>query len=169
LQSTLNLVLHPGKKKPYWIQLLWAIYVFLIILHFWWWEFNLTGIKIWSFFMYLFVTLYIINFYAIAYVVFPNNISDYEDSYELYFYSRKKWFFGFLGFCFLLDIIDTLIKGKQYFFRSGLEYDMRIILHIILCLLAIKIDNKKFQAALVLFFILYEIIYIARSLPYIGG
>jgi hypothetical protein len=169
LQSTLNLVLHRGNKKAYWVHMLWVFYVFLIILHFWWWEYNLTGIKIWSFLEYLFVTLYIINFYAIAYVIFPSNITDYQDSYRVYFYSRKNWFFAFLGFSFLLDIVDTLIKGKQYFMHSGTEYEMRILLHIVLCLLAIKFDNKKFQAALVIFFIAYEIFYIAWSIPYIGN
>jgi hypothetical protein len=168
LQASLNLVLHPGKKKAYWVHLLWVLYVFLMILHFWWWEYNLTGIKVWSFAEYLFVTLYIINFYAIAFVIFPQQITDYNDSYLQYFYSKKNWFFSFLGFSFLLDIIDTLIKGKQYFFHSGAEYDLHIMISIILCLLAIKINNKTFHAVLVIFFILYEIVYIARSIPYIG-
>ena len=65
--------------------MLWVFYVILLILHFWWWEYNLNSIKIWSFPEYLFVTLYTTNDYAIAWVIFPNNISDYEDSYEIYF------------------------------------------------------------------------------------
>jgi hypothetical protein len=101
-------------------------------------------------------------------VIFPNNVSDYEDSYQLYFYSRKNWFYSFLGFSFLLDVIDTLIRGRQYFSHSGSEYDARILLSIILCLLGIKIDNKKFQSALVIFFIIYEIVYIARTASSIG-
>jgi hypothetical protein len=169
LQGTLNLVLNPGKKKGYWIHYSWVFYIFLMILHFWWWEFNLTAIKRWSFLEYLFVTLYIINFYAIVYVIYPNNLSDYGDSYKNYFYSRRKWFFSFLGFSFLLDIIDTLIKGKQYFFHSGSEYDFRILLSTLLCIISIKISNRNFHAFLVVFFILYEIFYITRSIPYIGG
>jgi hypothetical protein len=168
LQGTLNLVLHPGKKKSYWVQLLWVFYVFLLILHFWWWEYKLTGIKVWSFAEYLFVTLYIINYYAIAWVIFPSNISEYEDSYETYFYARKNWFFSFLGFSFLLDVIDTLIKGREYFMHSGVEYDIRILVHIALCLLAIRISNRKFQAALVILFIVYEISYIARAYEFLG-
>ena len=169
IQASLNLVLYPGKKKPYWVHGLWVFYVFLVILHFWWWEYNLTGIKVWSFLEYIFVTLYIINFYAIAYVIFPIHVTDYEDSYEVYFYSRKKWFFGFMAFSFLLDVIDTLIKGKQYFVHSaGPVYDIRVAIHFILCLLAMKINNKKFHAALVIFFILFEIFFIVYWMPYIG-
>ena len=114
------------------------------------------------------MTLYIINYYAIAYVIFPNNITEYEDSYKTYFYARKNWFFSFLGFSFLLDVIDTLLKGRQYFSHSGWEYDTRIILSFILCLFGMKINNRTFQSALVIFFIIYEIIYISRTASYIG-
>ncbi len=100
--------------------------------------------------------------------IFTTNISEYEDSYKTYFYSRKNWFFAFLGFSFLLDVIDTLIKGKAYFIHSGVEYDIRILTHIALCLLAIRISNKKFQAALVILFIVYEISYIARAYEFLG-
>jgi hypothetical protein len=149
--------------------MLWVFYVFLLILHFWWWEYNLTGIKVWTFLEYIFVTLYIIIYYAIAYVIFPNNVSEYEESYRNYFYARKNWFFSFLGFSFLLDVIDTLIKGRQYLSHSGSEYDARILISIILCLLGIRINNRKFQPALVIFFIVYEIVYIARTTSYIGN
>jgi len=169
IQASLNILLHRGNKKPYWVQMLWVFYVFLLILHFWWWEYNLTGIKVWTFLEYMFVTLYIINYYAIAYVIFPNNISEYDDSYQNYFYARKNWFFSFLGFSFLLDVIDTLIKGRQYFSHSGSEYDARILVSIVLCLLGIRISNRKFQSALVIFFIIYEMVYIARTTSYIGS
>lgn len=48
IQASLNLLLHRGKKKPYWVQMFWVFYVFLLILHFWWWEYNFTGIKVWT-------------------------------------------------------------------------------------------------------------------------
>jgi len=48
------------------------------------------------------------------------------------------------------------------------EYDIRIVISILLCLLGMKINNKKFHATLVIFFILYEIVYIARTAPAIG-
>ncbi len=168
IQASLNLLLQRGKKQPYWVHMLWVMYVFLLILHFWWWEYNLTGIKVWTFPEYLFVTLYIINYYAIAYVIFPNNITEYGDSYKTYFFARKNWFFSFLGFSFLLDVIDTLLKGRQYFSHSGWEYDTRIILSFILCLFGMKINNRKFQSALVIFFIIYEIVYISRTATHIG-
>ena len=66
-----------------------------------------------------------------TYVIFPNHISEYEDSYKVYFNTRKNWFFSFLGFSFLLDVIDTLIKGRQYFSHSGSEYDARILISIV--------------------------------------
>jgi hypothetical protein len=32
-----------------------------------------------------------------------------------YFMSRRKWFFGLLAATFLLDLIDTRLKGGSYF------------------------------------------------------
>ena len=43
-----------------------------------------------------------------------------------------------------------------------------IAISIILCLLGIGINNRKFQSVIVLFFIIYEIVYIARTTSYIG-
>jgi hypothetical protein len=169
LQGTLNLFLHPGRKKRYWVHLLWVLYVFLLILHFWWWEYKLNSIKVWNFAEYLLVTLYIINYYAIAWVIYPKEMNDYDESYEQYFYARKNWFFGFLGFSFLLDILDTVIKGSDYFHQLGIEYFLRNAIHAILCLLAMKINNRKFQACIVILFIVYEIFYIGRLYAYIGN
>lgn len=86
---------------------------------------------------------------------------DYS-GYEDYFYSRKKWFFSVLALSFGADIVDTAIKGGDYFLYNQSEYFVRVISHIVLCLMAIKINNKKFHAILAVLFIVYELSYILR-------
>jgi len=81
---------------------------------------------------------------------------------ENYFYSRKKWFFGVLAFSYMMDSIDTLLKGKQYAIGFGAEFPLRNTIHFILCIVAIKVNNKKFHAALVILFLLYELSFILR-------
>jgi hypothetical protein len=82
--------------------------------------------------------------------------------YEDYFYSRKKWFFSILAISFGADIIDTAIKGGDYFLYNQTEYFVRVVSHIILCFAAIKVDNKRFHTILVVLFIAYELSYILR-------
>jgi len=161
LKGAVKLVDHPGKYKPYWVHLLWALYIFLLLIHFWWWEIGLKSIAQWVFAEYLFIVLYVILYYVLCVLIFPDDVSDYK-SFKEYFYSRKKWFFSVLSLTFAADFIDTFLKGKEYVKHLHWEYPVRNVLHIILCLVAIKISNRRFHAALVLLFIIYELTFIFR-------
>jgi hypothetical protein len=161
LQGAVKLIQHPGRTRIYWVHLLWALYLFLLLIHFWWWEYGLKDISAWSFQSYFFLVLYITMFYTLCALLFPDDLKDYK-GYEDYFFSRKKWFFGVLAISFLADTVDTLMKGKDYFLQATLEYPIRNFVHFTLCVAAMWIPNRKFHAALVLLFILYELSYILR-------
>jgi hypothetical protein len=85
------------------------------------------------------------------------------NGYKDYFYSRKKWFFSFLGVSFLFDVIDTLLKGIEHYRSLGTEYIIRIAIHVLLCILAIRSRNERFHAGLVIFFLLYNLIWVIRK------
>ncbi|MCR8556589.1 hypothetical protein KXD93_03000 [Mucilaginibacter sp. BJC16-A38] len=159
LKGTVKLIQHPGREKPYWVHLLWALFVFLTLIHFWWWEYQLKNNTNWVFAEYFFVIIYITIFFVLCALLFPDDLKDYN-SYQDYFYKKKSWFFGVLAVSFVADVIDTLIKGQEYFLLARWEYPVRIISHIALCLVAIKTNNKKFHAFLVIFFLIYELLFI---------
>lgn len=152
---------HPGRKKFYVIHFMWVIYVFLLIIHFWWWEINLKLIVHWNFADYIFLILYILLYFLLCAILYPDDLKDYK-GYEDYFFSRKNWFFSILIVCFLADIVDTAIKGGDYFIQNQFASVFRTISHVTLSLLAIFISNKKFHAVLGLIFIIYEIFYISQ-------
>ncbi len=161
LRGTVKFIQHPNRVKPYITHLLWVIYMYLTLIHFWWWELRLAEITQWYFFAYFFIVLYITNYYVICTILYPDDINDYKD-YKDYFFSRKTWFFGLLSVAFVADIFDTLIKGRDYFFRLGWEVPVRNLILIILCLIGIRVKNPKFHLLLVIVFILYELFFIAR-------
>jgi hypothetical protein len=161
LKGLVKFVEHPGKVKAYWIHLLWVFYLFLLIAHFWWWEFSLHTITSWNFVSYFYLILYTACFFVNASLLFPEQINDYT-GYEDYFYSRRGWFFGALGFTFLMDIIDTLLKGVNHMTHLGYEYLAYIFLHVIGCLLAMKVRDERFHGAFVIVVIIYQIIFIYR-------
>lgn len=161
IRGSVIFIQHPGRKKFYLIHFLWVLFVFLLIVHFWWWEINLRLITQWNFAEYIFLIFYILLFYLLCAILYPDDLKDYS-SYENYFYSRKNWFFAILAVCFLADLIDTSLKGKTYYLSSQPIYYLRNISHIILCLIAIKISNKKIHFGLVLFFIVFEIFFITQ-------
>ena len=45
LLGGVKLIQHPGRTRPYWIHLLWALYIFFVLIHFWWSEYSLKTIK----------------------------------------------------------------------------------------------------------------------------
>lgn len=161
IKGTVQFVQHPGRKKPYYVHLLWVFYMFLMLIHFWWWEFSLKLVTQWYFADYFFIICYILIYYVLCAILYPDDLKDYK-GYEDYFYSRKKWFFGILAMCFLADIVDTAIKGEHYFLFAKTEYYIRIVSHVSLCLLAIKMKNKRFHAFLVISLIAYELFFILR-------
>ncbi|HVW59326.1 MAG TPA: hypothetical protein VHC48_04800, partial [Puia sp.] len=88
LLGGVKLIQHPGRTRPYWIHLLWALYIFFVLIHFWWWEYSLKSIKQWSFQEYFFVVLYITMYFSLCALLFPDDLNDYKGSFEDYFYSR---------------------------------------------------------------------------------
>jgi len=162
LKGIAKLIEHPSRTKPYAVHLLWVLYTFLLLINFWWWEFRLGKIVQWTFGTYVFVILYITVYYIICSLLFPEDLKEYRD-FKDYYYARGKWFFALLAAVFLLDLGDTLIKGREYFTALGTEYPIRIVSHTVLCLLAIKIKKEWFHMLLVVVFILYGISWVVRT------
>lgn len=161
LRSAAKFIQHPGRTKPYYVHLLWALYIFLLLVHFWWWEFKLTSVTRWTFPAYFFLVFYIISFYSLVALLFPDDIKDFEN-YKAYYYSSSTWFFSILGLTFILDVIDTLLKGKEYYQQLGIEYPIRNVVHFSLCMVAIWVKKPSYHAAICILFILYEISYVLR-------
>jgi hypothetical protein len=161
LNGAVKLVQHPGRNQAYWVHLSWTAYMFLLMIHFWWWEFHLKEVQHWTFPEYFFLIIYIIVYYILCALLYPDDLKEYK-GYRDYFYSRKQWFFGFLGVSFVLDVIDTMIKGTGYMQHYGWEYPVRNSIHFILCMVAMKVNSPRFHSILALLFIVYEISYILR-------
>lgn len=152
---------HPGRQKAYWVHLLWALYMLIMLIHFWWWEFALTRVGSWHFATFAFVVGYSAVLYLLCVILFPDDIAEY-DGYRAYFLSRRAWFFGVLALSFLLDVIDTWIKGNGYLSAQGIEYPIRTIVAIGLCLAAAVVANPRFHAALVIIALAYQVSWILR-------
>jgi hypothetical protein len=87
---------HPGRYKTYWVHLFWVAFVFLYLVHFWWWEFHLETITTWTFLLYYVRNVYGLFLYLLTALLFPIDLTDYE-GFKDYFYSRRRRFFGSLA------------------------------------------------------------------------
>jgi hypothetical protein len=161
LTGMTRFIQHPTGNKIYPVHLMWSLSMLLMLVHFWWWEFALYTITNWTFEVYLFLVAYAILLFVICTVLYPDQLGEYK-SYEEYFYSRRKWFFGLFGLTFVVDIADTIVKGPQHFDIFGPEYWVRAPVYIVLCAIAMFTTNRKYHYAFVILSIVYQISFILR-------
>ncbi len=156
-----GLIQHPTRARLSAIHLLWGLSILIELVLFWWWEFELYGVKTWTFGLFAFLIGYAVTLYLLAALIFPDKIDEYE-GYEDYFLKRRHWFFGILAVTFALDIVDTLLKGAPYFDTLGVGYLIQVPIGIALCAIAIRIADRRYQLAMVLIHLGYQVWWIAQ-------
>jgi hypothetical protein len=166
LSGVARIVQHPHRKTVDAVHLLWVLSVFLSVIHFWWWEFRLAQ-QTWTFVVYLFVVFYASLLYSLCALLLPEDMSDYAD-YRDYFLATRKWFFGLLAVVYLVDVIDTALKGRDYFLSLGPEYPARTLAYVALSLVAMFVAGRRFHIAFVVANLVYQVSFILRYYQTIG-
>jgi hypothetical protein len=161
LSGVARIVQHPGQYPLYPVHLAWVALLLLMLVHFWWWEFGLYVVEDWTFGKYLFIVLYAVTLFLMCALLFPDSMQDYR-SYEDFFYARRAWFFGLLALTYLLDVVDTLLKGQAHFARFGIEYLVRTPVLVALCIAAILSADRRFHALFVAVALVYQVSWILR-------
>jgi hypothetical protein len=154
-------VQHPGRDRMDPVHFGWTVFMLSAIVHFWWYEFGLANITAWTFELYFFVLLYASLFVAVASLLFPDKMDEY-DGFGDYFQSRRKWFYGLLTVVFLVDFVDTAFKGREHFQSLGVEYPIRQTLLAAGAIVAVLWGNKRYQAVFVAVALIDQVIWIAR-------
>jgi len=156
LAGIARLIQHPGRFPVYWVHLVWVAYVFFFMSFWWWWQFKLDTLAVWYFQNYLFLLIYAVVLYMICALLSPSDLSEYR-SYEEYFFSRRRWFFGLLAATYVLDVYDTWLKGAEHFHSLGPQYPLQIGVYISLAIAAILTANRKFHGLLAVVALSYNI------------
>jgi hypothetical protein len=167
LKGIARIVQSPGKRKAYWVHLVWVAFMFFQAVFFWWWEYGLESLEEWTITTYLFVLLFAVLIYLTCALLFPDDFEGYG-SYEEYFYSRRRWFFGLMIAFFLVDFIDTLIKGAEYFASLGVEYPVTQGVQITGCAIAFATTNRRYHAGFAVAILAYQLLWAMRNYGTIG-
>jgi hypothetical protein len=161
LTGVAGIVQHKKRAPLSLVHLLWAGSLLLELIFFWWWEFELHGFQNWTFGVFFFLIGYAVTLFLLTVFLFPDKLDEYG-GYEDYFLQRRHWFFGVFAATFLLDLVDTLIKGAPYFDNLGIWYIVQIPAGIVLSLIAIWTANRTYHLALVLLHLAYQAGWIAQ-------
>lgn len=162
LNGLARFVQHPKRERIYSVHMGWSLFLLLSVIHFWWFEFALARIGRWTFEEYLFVISYAALFFFIAAILYPDKMEEYA-SFESYFIARRTWIYCLLAGLFAADMIDTAMKGADYFSALGPQYVVRQALLIGLSLLAIGISDRRFHLAFVAFALLAQVWWIGSE------
>lgn len=152
LQGVARMIQHPDRSKLYWVHLLWIALMFLNALLLWWWEFDLSAAKHWTFELFLFVIGFSVVLYLICAVLVPSDLGHYG-SYRAYYFSRRRWLLGLVLIFSLMDVVDSAVKGRAHLFSLGWPYFAFVASRPILLLAGMKSRNEKLHGAIAIVFI----------------
>ncbi|MFJ5368654.1 hypothetical protein ACIPIA_05460 [Bosea sp. CER48] len=167
LAGVAGFIQHPGRHRASLLHMLWVGSILLELVLFWWWEFGLSRMPAWSFGIYLFLIGYAVVLYLLAALLFPDNISEYA-GYEDFFIKRRRWFFGLLAVTFVLDIVDTLIKGIERWSQLSGDYLVQVPIGLALCLVGSTTARRSVQLALAIVHITYQFYWVGRIVYTMG-
>src|SRR5690242_2312498 len=91
MQGVARIVENPRRVHVWWVHLLWVAHMGLLSVFWWWFEFQLRLIAVWTFQLYAFVLGYAFLIYLISALLFPSDLGEQRD-YKKYFLSRRRWF-----------------------------------------------------------------------------
>ena len=161
LMTVAGMVQHPRRAGRSVLHLLWMGSLLLELILFWWWEFALFHLQYWTFGVAFFIIVYAIVLFMMAALLSPDNISEY-DGYEDFFLKRRHWFFGLLAATFVLDTIDTIIKGGSHLARFDFSYFIQVPVGMVLCVIAWRSSDRRVHLLVVGLHIVYQLYLIAR-------
>ena len=139
--------------RPYWVHLLWTLWLFCFIALFWWWEFNLISVD-WNIYIYLVWIIYATLVFFASLVLHPSDISDVT-SYKEYFYRNRRWFFSLVIAFSLWDFVDTFAKGATQISDLNPVYATSLTARILGCAIAMKTASERYHESFSILLVLF--------------
>jgi len=159
-----RLISQPGRWKIYWVHLVWALCTFLFLVHFWWWEFQMSTVEVWTPQLYLFLILYAVLLFLLCVILFPDDFPGGRN-YREYYYGRRRWFFGLWIAVLGVDSIDTMLKGGEYVASLPISYWQYQVVGAAFLAIAMVTRNARFHAAWAVLYTLIQLAWLFRLRP----
>jgi hypothetical protein len=167
--GTVSFLQRPRKEEIYLIHLGWAVFVFLCIIHFWWFEFALLQIGKWTFGLYFVLICYSVVFVMLAVMLFPDPVL-VPAGFREYFNGYGRRFYAIVIGMVIIDTLDTLIKGPAYYRRMyGVDYPVRQVLLAAGAAGGLVIQAERYHALFVVVALLFQVAWIVGLFGVIGS
>src|SRR4051794_15892114 len=112
-----------NRPRAYWVHTVWMINILMDSMLFWWVLYRWHTVTEWTFFIFLWVNVGPILVYLSSAILYPGALHKTgSPTWRDYYYRNRRGFFFVFGIIWLLDIIDTSLKGRQHFISQGPFY-----------------------------------------------
>ncbi|MFL6528044.1 MAG: hypothetical protein ACJ8IQ_08100 [Chthoniobacterales bacterium] len=162
----LGQLLQTGKRTPtYWVHTLWMLNTLLGVIIVWWVQYRWRHIEHWTLFLVLWLLVAPIVLYLGTALLFPNEQEGEPiTNWRTHYYASHRQFFLAFGLIFPLDLIDTALKGWDYFRSLGLEYCATQTALFALCLIAAFTKSPRFHGVFAVFFLVFNTVLLGSNL-----
>lgn len=151
-------LLQTRKRTPtYWVHSLWMVNAFMTVIITWWVQYRWRNTEQWTLFLVLWLLVAPVTLYLASALLFPNEqegepITDWRR----HFYEHHRGIFILMGMNFVIDIVDTLLKGWERFLSLGPLYAGSMSLFLVLCAIAAFTKSARYHAVFALFYFVYN-------------
>jgi hypothetical protein len=153
---------HRKEVRPYGVQLLWSLNLFLFIVLEWWILFRWQDHQNWNFFLFLFLLLSPSISFLLSVILYPTKIE--KTDFKQHFFKNRRWFFFLAALLPPLDAADTLLKGYAHFQAQGVIYPLFLAIVFVLTILGAILKNELYHKFFAVFFLLYIVSFIFVNL-----
>ncbi len=148
--------------RVYWVHLVWTVNILLYILVIWWGMFWWTTLQEWTFYQFLFITLYSIVLFLLTALLYPWRISDDFDFKE-YYLKNRVWFFGVHTIAWCIDIPETALKAESGLRELPQYYFVFVGTMLPLTFLSAITGNQRYHKFFVIFWLVIVLGYLGLT------
>ena len=158
-----------SRKRLYWVHLVWAEFLFNLLVANWWVFYRWRTETQWTFYLFVFVLLPPTVLYLCSVLLFPRiDASDTTVDYRAHFYRNHRAFFLLLFLFVPIDVADTLLKGWQHFLDLGYSYYIAMSVLAIGSLVAAFTRNATYHAAWAVVSLANQLVFTLAVFPTFG-
>ena len=158
LVGGLGQLIQTWKRTPgYWVHALWMVNTLMTVIISWWVQYRWRTIEHWTLFLVLWLLVAPINLYLASALLFPNEQEGGRiRSWREHYFDHRRGFFILVAGNFVIDLIDSSLKGREHFLSLGPLYFISMAMFIILGLIAAFARSVRYHSAFAVFYFVYN-------------
>ena len=146
------------RRTPgYWVHALWMVNTLMTVIISWWVQYRWRTAEHWTLFLVLWLLVAPINLYLASALLFPNEQEGEPiTSWREHYLNHRRGFFVLIAGNFVIDLVDSSLKGWEHFWSLGPLYFSSMALFIVLGSIAAVTRSVRYHAAFAVFYFVYN-------------